>query len=124
MSAVAGGKVVQVQERIRESRAREIDATGLHTFPAVLDAHVHFNEPGRTEWEGLASGSSSLAAGGGAWFCDMPLNSTPPVLDAATFAAKRRWRSRRRSRIFRSGADWCRTISTSSADCATPAPSG
>ncbi len=87
---VAGGKVVLVQERIRESAAREIDAAGLHVFPAVLDAHVHFNEPGRTEWEGLASGSASLAAGGGAWFCDMPLNSTPPVLDAATFAEKRR----------------------------------
>lgn len=87
---VAGGKVVLVQEQIRESAAREIDATGLHVFPAVLDAHVHFNEPGRAEWEGLATGSSALAAGGGAWFCDMPLNSTPPVLDAATFAEKRR----------------------------------
>jgi allantoinase len=87
---VAGGKVVLVQDQIAESAAREIDATGQHVFPAVLDAHVHFNEPGRAEWEGLATGSSALAAGGGAWFCDMPLNSTPPVLDAATFAEKRR----------------------------------
>ena len=87
---VAGSKVVLVAERIREAAGREIDATGLHVFPAVLDAHVHFNEPGRAEWEGLATGSSALAAGGGAWFCDMPLNSTPPVLDAATFAEKRR----------------------------------
>ena len=87
---VAGGKVVLVEDRIRESAPREIDATTLHVFPAVLDAHVHFNEPGRAEWEGLASGSSALAAGGGAWFCDMPLNSTPPVLDAATFAEKRK----------------------------------
>jgi allantoinase len=86
---VAGGKIVVVHGRIREAGAREVDASGLHVFPAVLDAHVHFNEPGRAEWEGLASGSASLAAGGGAWFCDMPLNSTPPVLDAATFAAKR-----------------------------------
>jgi allantoinase len=87
---VAAGKVVLVEGRIRESAAREIDAAGLHVFPGVLDAHVHFNEPGRAEWEGLATGSSALAAGGGAWFCDMPLNSTPPVLDAATFAEKRR----------------------------------
>lgn len=87
---VAGGQFVQVAPQIRESAAKEINAAGLHVFPAVLDAHVHFNEPGRADWEGLASGSASLAAGGGAWFCDMPLNSTPPVLDGATFAAKRK----------------------------------
>lgn len=87
---VAGGRVERVEEHIREVAGHEIDATGLHVFPAVLDAHVHFNEPGRAEWEGLATGSASLAAGGGAWFCDMPLNSTPPVLDATTLAEKRR----------------------------------
>jgi len=86
---VAGGKVVAVQGRIRESGTREIDAAGLHVFPGVLDAHVHFNEPGRAEWEGLTSGPAALAAGGGTWFCDMPLNSTPPVIDATAFAAKR-----------------------------------
>ncbi len=88
--AVAEGKVVRVAADIAESAEKDIDARGLHVLPAVLDAHVHFNEPGRTEWEGLASGSAALAAGGGAWFCDMPLNSTPPVTDGATFAAKRR----------------------------------
>lgn len=88
--AVAEGKIVRVAADIAESAAHEIDARGLHVFPAVLDAHVHFNEPGRTEWEGLVTGSAALAAGGGAWFCDMPLNSTPPVTDGATFAAKRR----------------------------------
>lgn len=88
--AVAEGRIVRVAATIAESAEKEIDARELHVFPAVLDAHVHFNEPGRTEWEGLASGSAALAAGGGAWFCDMPLNSTPPVTDGATFAAKRR----------------------------------
>lgn len=87
---VADGRVDAIARKIAEPAAQEIDATDLHVFPAVLDAHVHFNEPGRAEWEGLASGSASLAAGGGAWFCDMPLNSTPPVLDAAAFAEKRR----------------------------------
>lgn len=87
---IADGKFATIAPHLRESAAQEIDASGLHVFPAVLDAHVHFNEPGRTEWEGLVTGSSALAAGGGAWFCDMPLNSTPPVLDGATFAEKRR----------------------------------
>ena len=38
--------------------------------------------PGRTEWEGVATGSAALAAGGGTCFIDMPLNSSPPTLDA------------------------------------------
>ncbi len=87
---IADGVIVRRAPSLTDSATEEIDATGLHVFPGILDAHVHFNEPGRTEWEGLASGPAALAAGGGAWFCDMPLNSSPPVIDAERFAAKRR----------------------------------
>ena len=66
-----------------------IDATGLHVFPATIDVHLHFNEPGRAEWEGAATGSRALAAGGGAAFFDMPLNSTPCTLNAREFDRKR-----------------------------------
>ncbi len=45
--------------------------------------------PAATDWEGAASGSRALAAGGGATFIDMPLNSTPCTLSAADFEAKR-----------------------------------
>ena len=38
--------------------AEVLDAAGLHVFPGGLDPHVHFNEPGRTHWEGLATGSA------------------------------------------------------------------
>lgn len=65
-----------------------LDATGLHIFPAVIDVHLHFNEPGRTEWEGAATGSRALAAGGGAAFFDMPLNSTPCTTTACEFDNK------------------------------------
>ena len=69
--------------------AREIiDAHGLHIFPGVIDSHVHFNDPGRDDWEGIATGSSALAAGGGTLFFDMPLNSSPPTLDGPSFRAK------------------------------------
>jgi allantoinase len=68
---------------------REIDAGGLTVFPGVIDDHLHFNEPGRTEWEGAATGSAALAAGGGVAFFDMPLNSTPCTVDRAAFEAKR-----------------------------------
>ena len=66
----------------------EIDARGLHLLPGVIDAHVHFNEPGRTEWEGWASGSRALAAGGATTCIEMPLNASPPTVDGAAFDAK------------------------------------
>jgi allantoinase len=72
------------------SAREEIDATGLLALPGVIDAHVHFNEPGRTEWEGWATGSRAAVAGGVTMVCDMPLNSHPPVVTADAYAAKRR----------------------------------
>jgi len=66
----------------------KIDATGLTILPGLIDVHVHFNEPGRTDWEGAATGSRALAAGGGTCFFDMPLNSSPCTVDAAAFRAK------------------------------------
>jgi len=86
---VAEGRVVRIALEIREEAAEVIDAEGAIVFPGILDAHVHFNEPGREDWEGLATGSAALAAGGGTAFFDMPLNSLPPVLDGASFAEKR-----------------------------------
>ena len=68
---------------------RELDATGLVVFPGLVDAHVHFNEPGRTDWEGAATGSRAFAAGGGTLFFDMPLNSSPCTVDGVAFDAKR-----------------------------------
>jgi allantoinase len=66
-----------------------IDASGLHILPGVIDAHVHFNEPGRTEWEGFMSGTTAAAAGGVTTVCDMPLNCHPPTLDGRALALKR-----------------------------------
>ena len=68
---------------------REIDARGLTLLPGMIDIHLHFNEPGRADWEGAATGSRALAAGGGTLFFDMPLNSSPCTVGAAEFAAKK-----------------------------------
>jgi allantoinase len=72
-----------------DSGRTETDAVGLHIFPGTVDAHLHFNEPGRTDWEGAATGSQALAAGGGTTFIDMPLNSTPCTVNAFEFERKR-----------------------------------
>jgi len=72
---VADGKIGKIAAVIDEDATTTLDAAGGYVLPGVIDAHVHFNEPGRTQWEGLASGSAALAAGGGVCFFDMPLNS-------------------------------------------------
>jgi allantoinase len=65
-----------------------LDATGLHVLPGVVDAHVHFNEPGRTEWEGYQTGGAAAAAGGVTTVLDMPLNCDPPTLDGPSLRVK------------------------------------
>jgi allantoinase len=85
---VADGKIVALQAGLQASSREEIDARGLHILPGVIDAHVHFNEPGRTDWEGFETGTRALAAGGGTLFFDMPLNAHPPTIDADSFDQK------------------------------------
>lgn len=86
---IVDGRIVELSPSITTPTHGEISAAGLYLFPGIMDAHVHFNEPGRTAWEGIASGSRSLAAGGGVSFFDMPLNSSPPTLDGQSFDLKR-----------------------------------
>jgi allantoinase len=88
--AIAHGRFVRMEPAIEEHAAATLDATDRFVFPGILDAHVHLNEPGRAEWEGISTGSAALAAGGGVAFFDMPLNSEPPVLNAAALREKRR----------------------------------
>ena len=86
---VMRGKFVQIKPEITDLAVSTLEARGRYVFPGIVDAHVHFNEPGRADWEGIATGSAALAAGGGTCFFDMPLNSEPPVLDAARLREKR-----------------------------------
>jgi allantoinase len=85
---VADGKIAAVAAGLSEGAREIVDADGLHIFPGVIDAHVHFNDPGRADWEGIETGSAAVAAGGGTMYFDMPLNAHPPTLDAASFHLK------------------------------------
>ncbi len=87
--AIKDGKIKEVGQALQGTADREIDANGLHILPGLIDTHVHFNEPGRTEWEGIATGSRSLAAGGATSFFDMPLNSTPPTINKENLDLKK-----------------------------------
>ncbi len=85
---VDGGYITAIEPKLAGGD-REFDARGLTILPGVIDVHVHFNEPGREDWEGVATGSRALAAGGGTMFIDMPLNSTPCTTTAQAFEEKR-----------------------------------
>lgn len=86
--AILDGRIVEVAAEVPGAATETVDAAGCHVFPGVVDPHVHFNDPGRADWEGFETGSAALAAGGGTLFVDMPLNASPPTLDAASFDAK------------------------------------
>jgi allantoinase len=85
---IAEGKIVALGAKLGGAAREEIKADGLHIFPGVIDSHVHFNEPGRVDWEGFETGSKALVVGGGTMFFDMPLNASPPTCDAASFDEK------------------------------------
>ncbi|MEK7285266.1 MAG: amidohydrolase family protein, partial [Chloroflexota bacterium] len=87
---IRDGRVAALVEPGASGAADEIDARGLIALPGVVDAHVHFNDPGRAEWEGWEHGSRAAAAGGVTTVLDMPLNSLPPTIDGDAFDAKRR----------------------------------
>ncbi len=84
------GQVAAIGSKVKGKAKHTITVKDGLILPGFIDAHVHFNEPGRTDWEGFETGSTALAAGGATTFFDMPLNSSPPVLDRKSFEEKRR----------------------------------
>lgn len=87
--AIEGKRIVAVAPELPGDARETIAAIGMHVFPGLIDAHVHCNEPGRTEWEGFATATRALAIGGATTFFDMPLNAHPPTCDAGSFDQKR-----------------------------------
>ena len=88
--AITDGFIAAVGPNLPMTGVNEIDASGLHVFPGGLDPHVHFNEPGRADWEGIATGSQALARGGFTSYVDMPLNCSPVTIDEDAFDLKLR----------------------------------
>lgn len=89
--SVADGRIVAVDPYdtdVPGARVVEL-AEDEVLLPGLVDAHVHVNEPGRTDWEGFASATRAAAAGGVTTIIDMPLNSIPPTVTVAALDEKR-----------------------------------
>lgn len=87
------GKIVSVVPEIVPQSNFPADTTYVDHSPKVLmpglvDAHVHLNEPGRTEWEGFWTGTRAAASGGVTTVIDMPLNAIPPTTTIKGFEEK------------------------------------
>jgi len=71
--AVKDGKIVKTGTLQLSDTASDIfDAQGLHVLPGIIDAHVHFRDPGLTEKEDFETGSIAAAMGGITMIADMP----------------------------------------------------
>jgi dihydroorotase len=66
-----------------------IDAKGRHILPGLIDAHVHFRDPGMTYKEDFSTGSTAAVCGGITTVVDMP-NVIPPTADAEQVGVKQR----------------------------------
>ncbi|OLB68041.1 MAG: allantoinase [Gemmatimonadetes bacterium 13_1_20CM_4_66_11] len=85
--AILDGTITAVGSEVRDGD-ETIDARNLVVLPGVIDAHVHFNEPGRADWEGWEAGTRGAAAGGVTTVLEMPLNAHPPTTTPAAFDEK------------------------------------
>jgi allantoinase len=87
---VDGGRIAAITSPANvRSAARIVDAGESIVLPGVVDSHVHMNDPGRAEWEGVEHATRAAAAGGVTTLIDMPLNSIPATTTVAAFEAKR-----------------------------------
>lgn len=90
---VRDGRIVRVEHASRASAGRDdddevVDARGCLVLPGAIDPHVHFDDPGYTDREDFAHGTSAAASGGVTTVVDMPSTSVPPVTSRANLRAK------------------------------------
>jgi dihydroorotase len=83
--AINAGKVVALlNNAIFPEAKRVIDAEEKYLLPELIDAHVHFRDPGLLHYGDFKPGSTAAAFGGVTTVLDMPstqpLVSTPEIL--------------------------------------------
>lgn len=66
-----------------------IDVGGKHILPGLIDAHVHFRDPGMTHKEDFTTGSTAAVCGGITTIVDMP-NVIPPTENAEQVGVKKK----------------------------------
>ncbi len=113
---IVDGRIIAIgMYDVPANGAREFDADDAFILPGLVDPHVHANEPGRTDWEGLETATRAAAAGGVTTIVDMPLNSLPPTLDVEALTLKQ---AAARERVWTDLAFWGGAVPDNLADLA------
>ena len=74
------GSQIQQTGRLKAEEGEEVlQADGLTVAPGLMDAHVHFRDPGFTQKEDICSGAASAAKGG--FTTVVCMANTSPVVD-------------------------------------------
>jgi allantoinase len=86
---VRNGRIAAVEEFDRiPVGLKRIDAGDAVVMAGLVDTHVHINDPGRADWEGVEHATAAAAAGGITTVVDMPLNSIPSTTTAGALQTK------------------------------------
>lgn len=85
---IKDGVIVKIAKEYSMPKAGAyVDAEGSLVLPGMVDMHVHFRDPGCTDEEDFATGTTSAACGGVTTVADMP-NTKPPTINPETFMKK------------------------------------
>lgn len=76
---IEDGLIIKTGNLSGPGNIRVVDGTGKYLLPGIIDAQVHFREPGLTHKGDLGTESRAAVAGGVTSFIDMP-NTVPNVL--------------------------------------------
>jgi len=82
---IKNGKIAEIG--VEKRATKTIDAKGKYLLPGLIDAHVHFREPGGEHKETIRTGSKAAAAGGVTTVLDMP-NTKPPTATLKDYKKK------------------------------------
>ena len=76
---IKDGIIDKIATAIGHSADIEIDGTGKHLIPGIIDTQVHFREPGLTHKANIYSEAKAAVMGGVTSFMEMP-NTKPPAI--------------------------------------------
>lgn len=82
-----GDRITKIGGVIDDANATEIDGSGKHLIPGIIDDQVHFREPGLTYKANILTESRAAVAGGVTSFMEMP-NTKPPAVTQEGLQAK------------------------------------
>ncbi|HSV88594.1 MAG TPA: dihydroorotase, partial [Bacteroidales bacterium] len=84
---IEDGRVSKIGDFANPENAIVIDGTGKYLLPGIIDAQVHFREPGLTHKGDFQTESRAAVAGGVTSYLDMP-NTRPNVLSDSELEEK------------------------------------